>query len=206
MKGYTKRRPLRRGLLLTVLTVALLTAAVTGAFSLYRAYCHRRELNAHPRLYTAEVENASRRFGVPVEMIYAVILTESGFRPDAVSHAGAIGLMQITPDTFDWLLTKTDDREGFDPADGCETVLTIPAVNIRFGVFFLSMLHEEFGSWEVALAAYNAGRTRVKNWLRDPAVSADGRSLNAIPIPETASYVVKVTAAAEVYRRLYAAS
>jgi soluble lytic murein transglycosylase len=112
-----------------------------------------------------------------------------------VSRVGAAGLMQLMPDTFNWLLSKTGESYTLED-------LWDPAVNIRYGTMLLAVLYEEFGQWNTAYAAYNAGLNRVRLWLADPDVSQDGE-LVAIPYPETENYVKKVVKAAAEYRRLY---
>jgi soluble lytic murein transglycosylase len=129
------------------------------------------------------VSAASAEFDVPVAMILAVIRTESNFQSKAISRAGAVGLMQLMPDTFAWLCE--DLAEPHAPS-----AITDPQTNIRFGTYYLSALFEKFGSWRVALAAYNAGEGRVAEWLKDPTLSPDG-TLHRIPYPETAAYVKK---------------
>ena len=116
-------------------------------------------------------------------MILAVIRTESNFRPNAVSDAGAKGLMQLMPQTFLWLCEELQEPHSMEK-------ITDPETNVRFGTYYLSYLYEKFGSWRVALAAYNAGEGRVGEWLADPALTADG-TLRRIPYPETAAYVKK---------------
>ena len=128
------------------------------------------------------VNAASAEFEVPVAMILAVIRTESDFRADALSRAGAMGLMQLMPDTFSWLCEQ-HLKEAHAPQQ-----IDDPAINIRYGTYYLSYLYQQFGSWRVALAAYNAGEGRVTEWLADPAL-AKGGTLRRIPFPETAAYV-----------------
>lgn len=150
----------------------------------------------HPLPYYEAVEAACRDYAVPKEVVYGVMSVESGFKSDAVSDKGAIGLMQITPDTFYWLCSKTGDTET-NPER-----LYNPEVNIRYGACFLSALYTEFGVWDTVYAAYNAGRGRVNAWLDDPAHGKNGR-LTDIPFKETARYVEKVAAAADNYKTLY---
>lgn len=75
-------------------------------------------------------------------------------------------------------------------------------MNIRYGTYFLSILYDEFGSWDTAFAAYNAGRSRVIGWLEDPDVSENGMLVN-IPIKETREYVKRVNSGTEIYREIY---
>lgn len=154
------------------------------------------EKKSHPDEYYDIVEECADSYSVPVDLIFAVIKTESKFKSDAVSSAGAIGLMQITPDTFSWLCEKRGDVSN-DP-----NLLYTPAVNISYGTYYLDMLYSEFGSWETALAAYNAGPTNVRKWLKNPDYSENG-VLTHIPFKETREYVEKVLKAKEKYTELY---
>nr|MBQ4320568.1 lytic transglycosylase domain-containing protein [Clostridia bacterium] len=187
-----KRRPIVIPVLISIIAVLLLTVGIGIACDyLYTEY----EKRTHPLEYTSIVQRASAEFGVPEYVIYAVIKTESSFRADAVSYRGAVGLMQIMPETYEWLTTHTKEEHFPDR-------LSDPEINIRYGTYFLAWLYEEFGSWDLVYAAYNAGFVRVRGWLEDPEYSENG-ALTDIPIEETRNYVVKVGNAVEVYRRLY---
>ena len=148
--------------------------------------------------YTAEVEAACKEFGVDENLVYAVIHTESGFREDVVSHAGAVGLMQLMPETFTWLQEKLDGDVVYS-----DEALKDPAVNIRYGVYYLSYLTGLYGDVPTALAAYNAGTSNVDHWLEDALYSSNGRTLSVIPYDETEKYVKKVTKAREIYEKVY---
>jgi len=116
----------------------------------------------HPLEYSEYVEKYASEYAVPKELVYGVIKTESDFKSDAVSHKGAVGLMQIMPETYIWLCEKNSDEN--DNPD----LLYTPEVNIRYGVFYLSMLYSQFGNWENALAAYNAGPGNVAKYKGVP--------------------------------------
>lgn len=152
----------------------------------------------YPQKYSEQVEQSSREFGVDAALVYAVIRTESGFREEVESHAGAVGLMQLMPETFDWLQENLEG-EIIYPADK----LKDPGINIRYGTYFLSWLMDQYGDVDTACAAYNAGVTNVDNWLSDSRYSDDGRSLSEIPYSETKSYVKKVREAMDQYRWIY---
>ncbi len=142
--------------------------------------------------YEEYVERYSIEYSVPQEIIYAVIKCESNFVPDAVSSKGAIGLMQMMPDTYDWLCTKL----GENPDS-----LYNPEISIKYGTYYLSYLYDRFGIWENCYAAYNAGETTVSEWLKNDEYSEDGRLKN-IPYNETEKYVKKVTDAVKAYDQL----
>ena len=178
-----------------VFLCVMFSLAVYGVFRLSEAIGNRIERNLYPRKFSEQVTAASDEFQVPEDVIYAVILTESGFRQDAVSHAGAKGLMQLMPDTYTWIAWRLGEEAPRE--DICD-----PERNIRYGTYLLSYLYGEFGQWETVYAAYNAGETRVKKWLADSSVSEDG-VLVAIPIRETDDYVKKVAKARRRYIRLW---
>ncbi len=152
----------------------------------------------YPQKFTEEVKRSSAEFQVDEALIYAVMRTESGFRPEVESHAGAVGLMQLMPSTFDWLQEKLDGEVTQGKA-----ALTDPSVNVRYGTYFLSILLERYGDIHTVACAYNAGTTTVDNWLDDPSCTLDGRTLTRVPYEETEHYAEKVLDAYEMYRKLY---
>ncbi|WP_407385645.1 lytic transglycosylase domain-containing protein [Ruminococcus sp.] len=153
----------------------------------------------YPQEYAQQVKKYAAEFGVEEPLIYAVMRTESGFRPEVESHAGAMGLMQMMPSTFDWLQERLEGRIVYQ-ADA----LTDPDVSIRYGTYLLSILLNQYDNVrDTAVAAYNAGTSTVDGWLEDRACSPDGRTLTKIPYEETAQYVERVGKAYEVYKKLY---
>jgi soluble lytic murein transglycosylase len=130
---------------------------------------------------------------VDASLIAAVIYAESHFR-DQTSHAGARGLMQLTPQTAAEVARRSGGTE-FVPAD-----LATPQVNISYGAWYLAWLLNRYGENEMlAVAAYNAGTGNVDRWIaRDPGMDRDD-----IPFPETRAYVAKVLRARDQYRRQY---
>lgn len=152
----------------------------------------------YPLDYSREIDKYADEYNVPRVLLYAVIHTESGFDKDAVSSAGAIGLTQITPETFRWLQTKTGESLP-------DEALYEPETAVRYCAVFYKLLLSEFDNdWTTAVAAYHAGRGRVNVWLQNPDCSADGKTLTAIPSKDTNHYVHKVLKAVEIYYNLYA--
>ena len=116
-----------------------------------------------------------------------------------MSNVGAIGLMQIMPDTGQWLSGKVELDEEYTTES-----LYDPAVNLRLGCWYLSYLHRRYdGRWQEALTAYIAGQGQVDKWLRDPALSADGKTLDVIPGQDVKEYAAKVMRTHESYREAY---
>lgn len=158
------------------------------------------EREHYPTGYAVYVEIYAKKYDLPSSLIYAVIHTESNFRPTAVSSAGAVGLMQLMPSTFRWL---SDDMLG---ERLMSAALYDPATNIRYGTYYLGMLYNRYGRWTEALAAYNAGPGKVDAWLSDPSLTDESGHLvpDTIPVRETRVYVTTVERAWQAYERLYA--
>lgn len=148
--------------------------------------------------YKDEILTHAREYGLDPYLVAAMIHCESGNRSDVVSYKGAVGLMQIMPDTGEWIADKLA-VEDFDVS-----MLYEPSVNVRMGCWYLAYLTNRFsGNMVNAIAAYNAGHGNVDKWLADPDYSRDGE-LTSIPFLETSNYVVKVQRAWEKYKELYA--
>ncbi|MBQ7541004.1 MAG: lytic transglycosylase domain-containing protein [Clostridia bacterium] len=170
----------------------ILVLCLTGGIA-----CRSALRAVYPHKYEDSVEKYSAQYGVDKNLIYAVICTESSFRTDASSEVGAAGLMQIMPETFEWLCMRMgEDAEFYELYD--------PDTAIRFGTYLLHLLTEEFGDVRTVLAAYHAGRGQVARWLGDASVSPDGKTLAKIPYSDTAHYVRKVERAISMYQNLYA--
>jgi soluble lytic murein transglycosylase len=126
-----------------------------------------------------------------------VIYQESKFDSDARSPSGAVGLMQLLPDTAIGIAQRTGGSR-FRVED-----LLDPEINVRYGSWYLRHLLDKYDGREVpALAAYNAGQGNVDKWL----AAAPGERLRPTDIPyaETRHYVAKVLDARDDYRREYA--
>ncbi len=181
-----------RGRIVAVAACLLALAVLFGGIAgIDRHLRQRREDAVYDTVLTA-----AAAYHVSPAMILAVISTESDFRADALSPVGAMGLMQLMPETFAFL---RDEKLKEALAD--DAVWDV-AVNIRYGTFYLSYLFERFGAWETALAAYNAGEGRVAEWLNDPLLS-DGNTLLTIPYEETENYVAVTLSAYRTYLEKY---
>ena len=152
--------------------------------------------SAYPIKYENYVSSASKLYGVDESLVYAMIRTESNFEKTAISHAGAIGLMQILPSTFEWVKSKS-------PSETSEEELKSPEINIDCGVHLIALLIDLYEDLDTAICAYNAGIGTIDKWLKDPEISFDGKTLVNIPYPETKNYVKKVRDSEKMYRRLY---
>lgn len=148
---------------------------VTGDVTSHRLY---RYLVNHPNIPKVQplIDNAAGRYGVDPALVKAVMAVESGFNPSAVSPKGAIGLMQVIPDTGERFGVTADAKRTV------ERKLHDPKINIPAGVRYLSQLMSMFpGRPDLVLAAYNAGEGAVQKYR------------NQIPpYPETQNYVKTV--------------
>lgn len=149
----------------------------------------------YPMEYREIVTKYSEKYAVPAELVFAVIKAESGFDKNAVSHRGAIGLMQLLPKTAEWLATShLGEISG-------EVLLYDPEVNVRYGVYYLQYLFSRFGSWEKAIIAYNWGEGNFRSFIdEDGYTEGDYKS---IPVRETRNYVKKVMNYWEKYKNIY---
>lgn len=184
-----RHRWLRFASLLAVLTVV--------ACCLRVGYDHYMR-SAYPKKYSEYVDAYAKQYGFEPSLIYALIRTESGFNPDAVSSAHAMGLMQLTKETFEWAQKRSNVKETIPVNE-----LFRPEINIHYGVLVLSLLREEFGDTRTTLAAYNAGIGNARRWLKDSTYSDDGKTLKTIPYKETRSYVEKIPRTQSIYQKLY---
>lgn len=147
--------------------------------------------------YKSAIDAVSAEYSLNEKLVYALIMAESNFHPDAHSVKGATGLMQLTDDTAAWCAEKIGDASLAEK-------ITEPDANIRLGCFYLKYLLEKYGGSEsAALAAYNAGSSNVDEWLSDSAYSPDGVSLTGAPFPETDRYIKKIAIYKKIYTLLY---
>lgn len=154
----------------------------------------------YPYPYKEVVMKYSERYGVDNALVAAVIKTESKFRMEVTSDRGAIGLMQLMPDTARWISEQIEDN---GVALRTEKIRD-PEINVRYGTWYLSTLMREFEGNEVlALAAYNAGIGNVREWMVQYGWNYDFRDADAIPFKETREYVKSVQKSKIKYKALY---
>jgi tetratricopeptide (TPR) repeat protein len=154
----------------------------------------RRELR--PRAYESDVEAAALKYGVDPNLLFAVMRVESVYHRQIVSHAGAIGLMQIMPRTGR-LISRELGVEDFDSID-----LLNPRTNLEFAAWYLGSLIKRFdGRLPLAIASYNGGPHNVRVWMSGypPTMPLDA-FLERIPFEETHRYVRRVLSNYAAYR------
>ena len=192
------------------LTLALILLIV-GSVSITRTYLahqeERRRLGAeaaeraqHPLYYADTITAYADAQELDPALVAAVILCESSYDPKAESRLGARGLMQLMPDTAEWVAHKL----GEDGADYSFDNLYDPQTNIRFGTWYLGYLSRRFnGDATKIVCAYHAGQGNVDSWLKNPQYSSDGVTLDVIPTQDTATYASRVLRARDIYRKYY---
>ena len=181
--------------------IALISALLIAAAFGMKIYNEDYVESSYPLKYEKDVETAAKRYGVDKYLIYGVIKTESNFDSDAVSHVGATGLMQLMPETFEWVQSYYVDEtyEDYTFED-----LKDPALNIDYGTHILSILLDMYdGVEDTAVSAYNAGVGNVNSWLEDSEYSDDGKTLKYVPFPETENYRHKVAQIKSCYKAYY---
>ncbi len=143
------------------------------------------------------IRQQARDKGVDPNLIAAIIYEESRFR-DQTSHAGARGLMQITPATARFI-ARDSGGAAFTQRD-----LATPQINIAYGTYYLRYLLRRYdGNEELAVAAYNAGETNVDRWVRRAGGPEAFDKLEDIPFPETRAYVKNVERSKRSYEQHY---
>ncbi|MCI0355813.1 MAG: transglycosylase SLT domain-containing protein [Acidobacteria bacterium] len=151
-----------------------------------------------PRLYWQDVKANAEENDLDPFLVAAIIRQESEFQPDAVSRAQAIGLMQLLPKTGRVVARQLKIRPYSTQR------LTDPSLNLKLGTrYFRERLDEFGGTPEYALAGYNAGPDRVRQWLAKGAYGDIHEFVESIPFTETREYVQAIKRNVMVYRRLY---
>ncbi|MDD4801554.1 MAG: lytic transglycosylase domain-containing protein [Syntrophomonas sp.] len=152
----------------------------------------------YPLPHSDIVFSAAQEYNVDPYLVFAIIRAESKYQTAAESPVGAKGLMQIMPDTAQWIAGQIK-VQGFKNDD-----LHKPEVNIRFGCWYLRNLSDEFkGNLPLMVASYNAGRGKVKQWIHEGQWDGNPDNLGSIPFAETRQYVKNVMQNYEAYKAIY---
>ncbi len=188
------RRRRRRRVTLTLGAAVL--AALLAAVVLPRLPDVVRELTL-PLAHEDIIRQQADEKKLDPSLLAAVIYTESRFR-DQTSHAGARGLMQITPQTARYIAHLSGGTQ-FEQGD-----LATPQINISYGAYYLRYLLRRYGENTVlALAAYNGGEGNVDRWITEASIAERAFLIDQIPFAETREYVGKVLDARASYREKY---
>ncbi len=187
IRALPRKRYIFIGIILIILTLTI-------AYPLFNRWIY-------PLDYENNIIESAKVTGADPYLVMAIIRVETKFNPEQQSRVGALGLMQLMPPTVDYAIR----RGNFSPA--LREYIKDPAVNIRVGSWYLSQLDKEFKGNKVAvIAAYNAGPTRVEQWLKDGVWNGTRQNVQKIPYGETRHYIQRVTFFYEKYKSLYSDS
>lgn len=151
-----------------------------------------------PVYYKEEIQASSVDYHVDPYMIMAIIQIESKYKPNLVSKKGAVGLMQVMPDTAKWIIEQADF------STMAMEYLDEPNINIALGSWYVSYLNKEFaGNPYATIAAYNAGPGNVKKWMDQGIWDGKKETINKIPFGETRHYLQRVLYYQDRYQKIY---
>ena len=149
----------------------------------------------YPRPFYNEVSKWAKEYDIPEYIMYALIRSESFFRPLVISHAGAVGLSQLMPSTAKDI-ARALKISHYD--------ITNPDTNVRFGSYYLSKMLKKFnGHLMPSMCSYNAGPVAVSRWLKKNTIKEEDLFVETIPYNETRNYGKKLLATACIYGMLY---
>jgi soluble lytic murein transglycosylase len=152
----------------------------------------------YPLEHAGAIRSSARRNDLDPALVAAVIYVESRFDERARSSRGAVGLMQILPETAEQIARETGGVT-FTAAD-----LEDPGVNVRYGCYYLRSALDAFdGDLRAAVASFNAGIGAVGRWRSEAVSQGQPLRVDDIPYPETKAYVTEVLEARRVYRETY---
>lgn len=152
----------------------------------------------YPVKFTDHIDRYATEYGVNPYFVASIIRVESNFKTGSVSKKGAVGLMQIMPDTAEWIM----ERQQFSHLS-LQQLDNVPD-NIHMGIWYLNSLMNQFsGNLTAAAAAYNAGPGNVSRWLSSGQWDGTLQDSDRIPFGETRHYVVKVHYYYEKYAKIY---
>jgi len=158
----------------------------------------KRWQSAFPRGFRAAVEKGAKAADVPPNLIYSFIRKESAFEPDALSHAHAVGLMQLLPRTARGILNATGRRDKAIPN------LFDPETNIELGSWYVGALSSRFrGQLPLTTAAYNAGPESVMGWFKGRHRVETDLFVDTMPFRETRGYVKRMVETLVIYRLVH---
>lgn len=167
-----------------ILVLLLILAILAGG--LFYGYIYYTVNDRHEP-YMDLILKYSKENNVDEKLVTAITKTESDFIEKAESGAGAKGLMQIMPDTGEWISQKLKEKE-YNP-----TFLFDPETNIKYGTYHLKYLIDYYdNNVDFAIMAYNAGHGNVNKWISQGLIKENSKDYDQVPFPETRNYIRKV--------------
>jgi soluble lytic murein transglycosylase len=190
-KRLTKSRGLKRKRIVLPLILIVLCALFVQSEWLGRWI--------YPISYQEEIRESAFEYELDPFLIAAIIRVESNYKPAAVSPKGAVGIMQIMPETAKWILKQEDFGQ----------ITVMDAANeahagIKLGSWYIKELNRQFNdNLVVSLAAYNAGPGKVRQWLDNGVWDGQEQTVKDIPFGETRHYVQRVMYYYKKYQKIY---
>jgi soluble lytic murein transglycosylase len=186
MKNRSKRKRLILPLILIVLGALFVQSEWLGRY-------------IYPISFTEEIKQSAVDYELDPLLIAAIIRVESNYKLDAVSSKGAVGIMQIMPDTAEWIL-KQDNFGKLSVKDASKEA----QAGIKLGSWYVKELNRQFdNNMVVSLAAYNAGPGKVSQWLDQGIWNGKEQNIRDIPYGETRHYVQRVMYYYKKYQKIY---
>jgi len=197
-RGPARHRRRRRRIGLLIVALVALGALGTLGYQVHQSMPAWYARLWYPLEYEQVIREEAARNDLDPALVAAMIDTESGFVPDSRSAQGAVGLMQVLPETARFV-SELPRRPSPPPQP-----LEDPVINIAYGTRYLRYLIDRLGTVDLALAAYNGGESNLQEWLDE--AGARGEELRIpqdIPFAETRGFVGRVQEAVPIYRRAY---
>lgn len=198
-KGKNKRKIKKRnsGLFTRIIVPALVISVLLGGWRLWKSDAVQMRF-VYMWDYQQDIITYSDKNNIDPFLVAAIIKNESNFDHKALSNEGAVGLMQIMPETGRWI------AESMGLKDYTSDDLFLSRNNIRMGCWYVSELEHEFkGNLVLMLIAYNAGRGKTRQWIEENGWDYNFNAARSIPYPDTKLYVIKVLRDRDEYYRLY---
>ncbi len=188
-----RRRLLRLYLPIAVVVVVVAVVAVILTGTLIVPSLSGK---VYPIKYKDEIADVAEKYDLDPYLVAAVARTESGFDPEAESHAGAVGLMQLLPTTAEWVAGLDSWKGPKNPA------LKDPKDSLELGACYLAYLQRTLDDPVAAIAAYNAGQGIVRQWI-EKAGGLKKFGPEDIPYPETREFVRRVQEAQALFKKAH---
>ncbi|WP_219838129.1 lytic transglycosylase domain-containing protein [Paenibacillus sp. R14(2021)] len=188
-KSKKKRRARKRVFLILILAFLVLLFVRSEWMSRW----------LYPLQFSEDIAISAENYQLDAHLVAAIIRVETNFKPGAVSKKGAVGVMQLMPDTANWIIQKG----GFTNIT-TEAISQRPDVSIEIGSWYLKALNDQFGgNMYKVIAAYNAGPGTVKRWLSDGTWDGKPDTVDQVPYGETRHYIQRVIYYYNKYKALY---
>ncbi len=185
-----KKPLIRSAVIVSVVALSLLSGFV------YDSVWQRIDRKKYPQSYAEYVTDYSERYGVPEQMIYAVIKYESDFDAACEGEDGRVGLMGLDAECFDFVMRHLKESADYDSRYGPET-------SIKYGTYLLSYLHTVFGDWESVYAAKSVPLGEWQSWAEDASLFDENGKLMKIPDGGASSSAEKISKYEQKYREMY---